>query len=467
LYVEEFRCRLRGTLNLDKFREAWRRLVARHPVLRSAVRWSRAGRPYQIVHRTAEPPLDFHDLRDLAGPRQLAQIEVDLQNDRQAGLNVAVPPLMRLALYQTGDQTHELIWRIHHVIVDGWCLSILLGEVLDLYEGLLQGQEPSLPPGRPFRDYIAWLVRQDFSAAEAYWRESLRGITSPTPLGLDRRPIQPQGDSPELFQERETLLRAELTARLRTLARTSQVTLSTLIQGAWALLLSRYSGQRDVVFGFAVSGRPPELPGIESMIGLFINTLPLRVTVAEEASLIPWLKKLQADALEIRRYEAIPLPQISAWSEIAPGMSLFDSVVIFQNLPFAENLAWRAHRLGIESARYRERTHYPLALTAIPGTKLVLRINIDTRCFDIGPCERMLAHFANLLEAIADDAERRLVDLPLVSKEEQEQLLGQWSQAELMNQEPGHDVDHLSEEELDALLLGWAQNQGENHEPSR
>jgi non-ribosomal peptide synthetase component F len=203
------------------------------------------------------------------------------------------------------------------------------------------------------------------------------------------------------------------------------------------------------------------------MIGLFVNTLPLRVTVVEEASLIPWLKKLQVDALKIRRYEAIPLPQISAWSEIAPGMPLFDSVVIFQNLPFTENLAWRARRLGIESARYREKTHYPLALTAIPGTKLVLTINIDARCFDIGPCERMLAHFANLLEAITDDAERRLVELPLVSKEEQEQLLGQWSHAELMNQEPGHDVDQLSEEELDALLLGWAQNQGENHEPSR
>ena len=186
------------------------------------------------------------------------QIEADLQNDRQAGLNVAVPPLMHLALYQTGDQTHELIWRIHHVIVNGWCLSILLGEVLDLYEGCARTGATSPPAAR----FVITLPGscQDFSAAGAYWRESLRGITSPTPLGLDRRPIQPQGDSQELFQERETLLSAELTERLRTLARTSQVTLSTLIQGAWALLLSRYSGQRDVVFGFAVSGRPPELP---------------------------------------------------------------------------------------------------------------------------------------------------------------------------------------------------------------
>ncbi len=150
LYVEEFRCRLQGTLNFDMFREAWRRLVARHPVLRSAFRWSRAGRPYQVVHRVAEPPLDFHDLRDLAGSRQSSQIELGLQNDRRAGLNVAVPPLMRLALYQTSDRTHELIWRIHHVIVDGWCLSILLGEVLDLYEGLLQGLEPLLPPAVRF-----------------------------------------------------------------------------------------------------------------------------------------------------------------------------------------------------------------------------------------------------------------------------------------------------------------------------
>ncbi len=143
---------------------------------------------------------------------------------------------------------------------------------------------------------------------------------------------------------------------MRALARTNQVTLSTVINGAWALLLSRYSGQRDVVFGVAVSGRPPELPGIESMIGLFINTLPLRVTVAEEASLVPWLKKLQADAVEIRRYEAIPLPQISTWSEMAPGLPLFESVVIFQNLPFVENLAcapagWGSSLRGIARKR--------------------------------------------------------------------------------------------------------------------
>ena len=167
LYVEEFRCRLQGTLEIDLFKEAWRRLVARHPVLRSAFHWSRAGRPYQVVHREAEPPFDFHDLRNLAGPRQLARIEIDLETDRQTGLNVAVPPLMRLALYRTGEQTHEMIWRIHHVIVDGWCLSILLREVVDLYEGLIQGLEPQLPTSRPFRDYVGWLLRRIFRERKA------------------------------------------------------------------------------------------------------------------------------------------------------------------------------------------------------------------------------------------------------------------------------------------------------------
>ena len=270
-----------------------------------------------------------------------------------------------------------------------------------------------------------------------------------------------------MFQEREIWLSAELTEKLRALARTSHVTLSTLIQGGWALLLSRYSGNRDVVFGVAVSGRPPEIPGIESMVGLFINTLPLRVAVTEEASLLPWLKKLQASVVEVRRYEAIPLPEIFAWSEITPGVPLFDSVVIFQNLPFVENLAQRAHRLGIESPRYREKTHYPLAVTAIPGTEMVLKISVDTRCFEIGPCERMLAHLVNLLEAIANGSERRLVELPHVSRAEQEQLLSTWSHAAPLAGEPGPDIDQLSEEELDALILGSPQHQGENHEASR
>ena len=165
---------------------------------------------------------------------------------------------------------------------------------------------------------------------------------------------------------------------LQALARSHRLTLSTLIQGAWALLLSRYSGRSDVLFGVTVSGRPPELAGVESMVGMFINSLPLRVAVIEEAPLVPWLRELQATMVELRRFEAIPLSRIQAWSEVPAGMPLFESIVIVQNLPFVASLQERANRLGIESARYLERTHYPLAVTVVPGTELGIKIGFDS-----------------------------------------------------------------------------------------
>ena len=233
--------------------------------------------------------------------------------------------------------------------------------------------------------------------------------------------------APEAVRERETVLPADVTAALEALGRSRRLTLSTLIQGAWALLLSRYSGRSDVLFGVTVSGRPPELSGVESMVGMFINVLPLRVAVTEESNLVPWLRELQATMVELRRFEAIPVSPNPAWSDVPPGMPLFESILIVQNLPFVASLQERANRLGIESARYLERTHYPLTVTVVPGNELAIKIGFDARRFDPCAIERTLGHLRTVLEAMAVDPERRLVDLPWMTESEQEQLIGQWT----------------------------------------
>ena len=206
--------------------------------------------------------------------------------------------------------------------------------------------------------------------------------------------------------------------------RSHQLTLSTLIQGAWSVLLSRYSGVGDVLFGVTVSGRPPELPGVESMVGMFINVLPLRVTVTESSYLIPWLRKLQADVVELRRFETIPLSRIRTWSEIPAGMPMFESIVTLQNLPFVTSLQQRADRLGIDSARYLERTHYPIAVTVLPGTELEIKIAFDAHRFEPATIDRTLGHLSTLLQAIAADPERRIAELPWMTESEQDQLIG-------------------------------------------
>jgi hypothetical protein len=451
-YVEQFLCRIRGDLELDTLYQSWHRLVARHPALRSTIHWTDFDRPCQVIHSRVESPVNYQDWRGLTPSQQEERLQAYIDEDRRRGFVPSQPPLSRLALLRLGEDVHKLIWSIHHVVIDGWCLSVLLHEMLDIYEAIRRGREPVRNPSRPFRDFVAWLDTQDEGRAEEYWRQTLSGIGAATPLGLDG--ILPVGRDASSggVAERQILLPAELTGRLLALARSRRLTLSTLIQGAWAVLLSRYSGHDDVLFGVTVSGRPPEIAGVESMVGMFINTLPLRVVVTEESDLVPWLRGLQATMVELRRFEAIPLARIQAWSGVPPGRPLFESIVVVQNLPFVASLLDRANRLGIESARYLERTHYPIAVTVLPGTELGIKIGFDARRFDAVFIERALGHLRTVLEAMADDPDRRLLDFSATMDSEREQRMGSWYQSRGKSHSDDLDLDQLTEEELDNLI---------------
>jgi len=426
-YVEQFVCRLRGELDPSAFQESWNRLVARHAALRTTIHWIDFDRPYQVVHRPTNHPVEYQDWRGLTPTEQDERLIAYLGSDRRRGFVLSQPPLSRLTLLKVGENVHQLIWSIHHAVIDGWCLSVLLHEFLDIDESIRRGREPALKPTRPFRDYVAWLRDRDDAPAQGYWRQALKGFTAATPLGLEGLRSARRGTSCEAVAERETVLPADVTARLQALARSGRLTLSTLIQGAWALLLSRYSGRSDVLFGVTVSGRPAELSGVESMVGMFINSLPLRVAVNEEAELVPWLRQLQATIVELRRFEAIPLSRIQAWSEVPVGKPLFESIVIVENLPFVASLQERADRLGIESARYLERTHYPLAITVVPGAELGIKIGFDSDRFDPSAVERTLGHLRTVLEAMTAGPDRRLLDLPLMTQADRHRLLVEWN----------------------------------------
>jgi non-ribosomal peptide synthetase component F len=324
--------------------------------------------------------------------------------------------------------------------------------MLNIYESVSRGDEPELKPCRPFRDYVGWLSRQADESGRERWTQSLRGFTEPTPIELGGAPPARYESLLEAYGERVTALPENLTAAIEDLGRSRRLTLSTLLQGAWALLLSRYSGRTDVLFGVTVSGRPPELSGVESMVGMFINVLPMRLAVTEDSNLLNWLRELQATMIELRRYEAIPVSQIQAWSDVPAGMPLFESILIVQNLPFRASLQARGNRLGIESARYIERTHYPLTVTAVPGDELAIKISFDARRFDAGAIERTLGHLRTVLEAMASNPERALADLPWLTLSEQEQLLRQGEQSASETGFDDVDLNQLSEMELDSLM---------------
>jgi acyl carrier protein len=305
-------------------------------------------------------------------------------------------------LIQLADDVHRFIWSHHHLLLDGWSLSLVLKEVLNDYEALCRGESPNAIARRPYADYIAWLRQQDLAQAEAFWRQTLKGFRKPTTLGV------PVYDTARLYDYRHMLMPAEIMSTLRRVARQHRITVNAFVRGAWALVLSRYSGESDVVFGATVSGRSAPLNDIESMVGLFINTIPVRVKVATDDSLIPWLKQLQAQQFEAQPYEYISLTQLQAWSEVPRGLPLFESNVVFENAPFDGNLLDRKEGLRVEDHLYLEQAHYPLSVVVMPGRRMFVRIIYDCRRFDAVTVDRMLEHLKVLLTQMAVQSEIRI-----------------------------------------------------------
>ena len=420
---------LDGELDGPALERAWQQVVNNCALLRTSFAWKLLTSPLQVVHRQMKLPFNYVDWRDLNSSEQEDRLEEFNRTDQQRGLDLSQPPLMRITLIRTAKDVHHFIWSFHHILLDGWSVPLLLDEAFSYYEAYRHQQELDLPAKRPFRDYIHWLQQQDLTRAEAFWRQYLKGFTSPTALpghfaGRELLPIQ------QATQERE--LDEPSTQALQGMARRQQLTLNTIVLGAWALLLSRYSGEQDVVFGATVSGRPPELAGVETMLGLFINTLPVRVKVEDDARVVDWLKRLQAEQVEMRQYEYSPLVDVQGWSEVARGAAMFSSMLVFDNYP-AEALATGKRReaksaanghqhLKVGRLQSFEQSNYPLALVSGARDKVLLKIEYDKARIPDEIVTRMLEHLEVMLERMAGDVEQRVGAVGLLTAVERAEL---------------------------------------------
>ena len=421
-YVEQLSCELGGELDAHAFGRAWQRVIEHHPILRTSFPWGEFEQPVQVVHRRAAAGLNAQDWRGLTEDEQRERLEAFLVADRARGFDPASAPLMRLALFRTGERAHRFVWSHHHLLLDGWSVPLVLREVLEHYRALCGGGEPHVEPARPYRDYIAWLLRQDQAKAEAYWRRVLKGFAAPTPLGADHEPYD--AAAAESWGDEVIRLSRAATGKLQSLARRHRLTLNTLVQGAWALFLSQHSGADDVLFGVTASGRPAEVEGVETMVGLFINTLPVRVLVPRGAAVVEWLERLQGEQVEMRDSEYSPLVQ--EWSEVPLGRPLFESLLVFENYPAEEFLNDGGAALEVGGLRVAVRTKYPITLVAMPGPELFLHIAYDRRRFEPQTIAAMLAHLRRLLEAIASDPRARVSALPTPPDAARPRLRGEW-----------------------------------------
>ncbi|HEX8320473.1 non-ribosomal peptide synthetase/type I polyketide synthase [Longimicrobium sp.] len=427
-YQVQLAHRLEGTLDVPLLRRAWAEVMARHSILRTSFVWKGLPRPLQRVHTRAELPWTEEDWTPLSAGEQEAALERYLAADHARGYALDEPPLMRCALLRVGADAHWLVWSQHHLLTDGWSAARVWSEVTQLYEGWRTGQVVELGRVRPYRDYVAWVLRQDEGAAECYWRGVLAGFASPTPLP-SARPAEPGAAMRPA--ERVAVLPAGLTRRLEEAARGMQVTLNTLAQGAWGLVLSRYAGEDDVVFGTTVSSRPAELDGAEEMAGVFINTLPVRMRVPGHARAGAWLAEVQRGQAAAREFEYTSLVQVQGWSEVPRGTPLFESHFIFEKFPAARAAEEpAAPRLRVAEARGVDWNTYPLSLMVVPGRELVLGLSYDGNRFDEATIERIQRHVGVVLEQLADAPGARLSALRMMGDDERRMVVEEWNRTD-------------------------------------
>ncbi|MFJ8469693.1 non-ribosomal peptide synthetase [Streptomyces swartbergensis] len=421
-YVNQVQVVLHGVTDPHALAEAWQRTADANPILRTRLVWQETAEPLQVVERRAAVPVTHHDWSGWAAERCARETEALLAADREAGIDLGAAPLMRLALIRLAPDRVRMVWTFHHVLLDGWSAAQVFDEVCERYAALTAGRRPQVPDRAPFARYLEWLAAQDTARAEHHWRDTLAGFAVATELPRDRRPADAHRASSSGTVR--VALGEEVSARLRDTAQRAGLTVNTVLQGAWGLLLHHYGGGDDVVFGTTVSGRPAELPGVTSMVGLFINTLPTRLRIDRDRPLLEWLREVQAAQSESRRHDFVSLAQLQTWSEVPGGTSLFDSIVVFENYPFDAGALAR-HGLAVEQERDVEPTNYPLSVVVAPGDDVTVTLDYDPAAFDATTVEGIGASLRTLLTQVAADvtADRRLADLAPLEPAEGRHLL--------------------------------------------
>jgi amino acid adenylation domain-containing protein len=425
-YFQQLVARLDGRLDRAAFETAWNRLVARHDALRAGFVWEGREHPAQGFAPELTVPIRHLDWRGAETATQDERLGRFLADDRTRPFALDRPPLMRVVLIETGPSAHILVWSHHHLLVDGWSTALALKEFSTLYEAAVRGVPATLPPPQSFARFLDWLAHRDPAPAREFWRRKLSGFAEPTPLGIDRKAGRAAQSA---FVTLHRSLGAETVEGLRALARRLRLGPSVPVLAAWALVLARQTGGDEIVFGVTVSGRPATLDGAEELVGLMINTVPLRLRVSGRERVGDWLGDIQQRLVAVRDYDHCALASIQEWSKIPRGTPLFETIVVFENYPLGDGGAIRIGDLTVTDTRVEERANYPLALLAEPHPDgLDLALIVDCERVPEASGRAALNAVAHVIEQIATAAPDATLDtLKTLTEAERRVILQDWN----------------------------------------
>ncbi|RPK08343.1 amino acid adenylation domain-containing protein [Priestia endophytica] len=424
---------INSQLNVPVFKDVWKTILNRHESLRTSYHWEDVEEPLQVIHNNLEVPFEFIDWSESTHIDNNIRLETVIEDDRKKGFDLDKPPLMRITVIKRGDSLYDVVWTHHHLQLDGWCNSILFTEIGQLYESYCKGEKIDLGEALPYGEYIKWLREQDNTKAKEYWENTLKGFNTPVRFNN----IFPSKDISETSPSFGTVrhnLSDEIAQKIKDFSKRNGVTLNTVIQGSWAILLNRYSEETDIAFGITSSGRPADLKGSENIIGCFMNTLPFRVLLDANSDAVTWLKKLQKSQAEMREYEYSSLADIRSWVDLPRNSALFDlyeSIVIVENYPFDEMLKEGVGSLNVESVRVEEQMDYPIVVYCNLQPELHLKLLYNRHFLNEQEANQILTHLVNILSMLIEYNVQKINDISMIHHDEQSHILTAYNQTDM------------------------------------
>ena len=420
-YVLQDVCELTEDLDAELLERAWRQVAQRHAALRTSVILAE-NKFLQRVHANPLIPWLTLDWSGIAPDHRQQTLAEFLRQDWERGFTFDDGVPMRFTLIRSSERSHTLIWTIHHALLDGRSLAIVWQEWFGIYDALRREEELRLDHPKDFRDHVDWVQQQDLNRAEQFWKEYFAGISQTTDYVIDRvRPARAsytEGAGKERVQ-----LSEELTGEIDSFARRHEITVNTMVQGAWALLLARYSDRSDIVFGTTRSGRRSSVEDTAGMVGVVINTLPFRIAVPAHLPLLSWLKQIREQWIAMREFEHTPLEKIWEWSGLPPGMPPFDTLLVYEHEPLSETMRKLGGNWQHRSITRTQRTDSPLTLAAYGRPLLTLEIVYGLSRFGRECVRAMTGHLSTLLQSFVAHPDRPLAELKMLTEHEERWLL--------------------------------------------
>jgi len=428
--IEQVVLHLPEKLDVGRLEAAWQWLIERHDILRARFIWEGVEEPCQQVMDEVRVPFAYQDARSLTKAEQDERLKSFLEADREGGFDLNCAPMLRLTVFQWQEASFSVVWTFHHALLDGRSYPILLREAFEAYAELAVGPVLSRPDPIPYRSHIEWFEQQDFTAADSFWKGHLAGFTAATPLVVDR--ISPVNGIAYRQGESWDGIDQPTTAKLRRLAREHDLTLNSLVMGAWAILLHRYSGEEDVVFGATRACRQSSVPNAEQIVGLFINTVPIRVKLCGADSLLSVLKSVRQQWLDIRPHEHTPLARVKGCSQVAPAQPLFETLLVFEKHRLDAVMQSLGGEWATRGVELHELTNFPITLAAYDGDEVTFKIEFDRRRLDDATVRRMLGHLRCILQGLTDDPKAAVRDLLLLTESERGELIRDFNRPQVL-----------------------------------